>query len=84
MCAACVRVEGRGRYVIPLLHSFCALSSPQDFVNGGFHAYYTRYLLFVYDSPSAPTPPKNTTAPRLQIAARSPSLGSFTTYSWEP
>lgn len=56
----------------------------QDFVNLGFHAYYTRYLLAVYDAPSAPTPPKNTTAPRLQIAARSQSLGSFTTYSWEP
>ncbi len=56
----------------------------KDFVNGGFEAWYYRYLLFVYDAPSAPTPPRNTTAPRLQIAARSPSLGSFSTYSWEP
>jgi hypothetical protein len=56
----------------------------KDFVNSGFVAWYTRYMLFVYDAPSAPTPPRNTTAPRLQIAARSPSLGSFTTYSWEP
>ena len=53
-------------------------------MNNGFHSFYTRYMLAVYDAPFAPTPPKNTSAPRLQIAARSPSLGSFTTYSWEP